>query len=322
MSLLSKIKDKFNHRDKKTRKKEEVAAREELIDPSPQILHMMSPVINNTPIIYKKHMVCFLDVFNYESSLVANNYLDSVEVLVKEIRSLIRNISKGTRSLQVMRPDGTIEIITIDLNTHITSMFNGVVISYDLSNRREDLADINAVFIELSIVSAELARMGYFAYGGLAYGDLNQTDYTCSGEAIERALSFSCNTGYPRIVIDSHLFMEDSNDSLINGIDYNMRNLNTIEELFHCVDLTGIPQESWNINHRRNPELTHYLDYMEFTFSHDPELIKTMKKHIEKGISKSSGDEKKIFIRYAECFNSIVHNVLMYDISECVNISE
>ena len=321
MSFISFIKNRLSNRNKESEKVREICKDEEFEDPVPQLLHFMTPVINREPSVFKKHIVCFLDVFNYESSLIANNYTDSVELLSKEIRSLIRNISNNTRILHLEKEDGAEEENRIELKSCITPMFNGVVISYDLSNRREDLIDIYMIFTEISIVIAELARSGYFAYGGLAYGDLCQNNYSCSGEAIERALYCSRNSGYPRIVIDGCLFMEDSSNSLISGIDYNKRNLMIIEELFHCVDVSEVPAEQLNVNLRRNPNFFHFLDFMEFSFSHNPELIKIVKGYIEKGISKSYGDEKDIFISYARFFNSIVYNTLVHEISECININ-
>ena len=179
--------------------------------------------------------------------------------------------------------------------------------------------DIYLALREISIVAVELARNGYFVQGGLAIGDLYHNGQRCTGTGIEKAILCSRQAIYPRIVFDRDFFMEKAEGSVLSNICIINRNYDQLDNIFHCVDVRNLPNENrWKA--RRDPNLVHFLDYLEITLSEHPEIISELKKNIVTGISKTTGKEKERFIWYAEYFNSVVHNRLCYEKEVCVNI--
>lgn len=279
-------------------------------------------VVKKNILTYTKHIVCFADVMNYESSIVADkNRFGDTKQLISEVSKLLDSLTEQ-RWITMINERGEKKIIKINAKFCVSLLFNCMVISYDFSERRDDMLDVFFALREISIVFCELVRNGYFLQGGLAFGDLFHDKQMCIGPAIEKAILCSCKAIYPRIVLDNDFFSEDKKESILLNTSLTDSHYQQIEEIFHCVDVKDIPTEKRQCSIRRNPNFVHYLDYLEIALSEYPEIIYEVKKRIMAGISKTEGEEKKKFLWYAEYFNDVVYARLCYGKDMCINIEE
>lgn len=285
-------------------------------------IHMGNAVVEKNILPYTKHLVCFADVMNYESSVVADkNSFGNTKQLISEVSELLDSLTERRR-ITVINESGEKMLMAIKAKFCVSLLFNCMVISYDFSERRDDMLDVFFALREISIVFCELVRNGYFLQGGLAFGDLFHDKQMCIGPAIEKAILCSCKAIYPRIVLDNDFFSEDKRESIFFNTSLIDRHCQQIEEIFHCVDVKDIPPEKRRCSMLRNPNFVHYLDYLEITLSEYPEIISEVKKRIMVGIAKTEGEEKKKFLWYAEYFNGVVYNRLCYEKDICINIEE
>ena len=292
------------------------------LEESGYMIHEMRSISKTNTLEYTKHLVCFMDVMNYESSIVANkNTFGDTKKLLSEVSTLLNNLTTHGRKLNVIDGNGKTTQIHIRAKVCVSLLFNCLVISYDFSEQREDLIDIYFALREISVVAVELLRNGYFVQGGLAFGNLYHEEQKCAGIAIEKAILCYSQAIYPRIVFDTDFFLEKAEGSILSNISNISRNYKQLEDIFHYVDVKNLPNESRR-EARRDPNLVHSLDYLEITLSECPEIISELKKNIVTGISKTTGEEKEKFLWYAEYFNCIIHNTLCYEKELCINIEK
>ncbi len=292
------------------------------LEESGYVAHEIRSIADQNTLVHTKHLVCFMDVMNYESSIVVDkSTFGNTKKLLSEVSTLLNNLTNHGRKFDTIDKNGETTQMQIGAKVCVSLLFNCLVISYDFSEQREDLIDIYFALREISIVAVELARNGYFVQGGLAFGDLYHKEKKCTGIAIEKAILCSRQAIYPRIVFDKDFFSEKAEGAILSNVCNISRNYKQLEDIFHCVDVKNLPDENRR-EARRNPNLVHFLDYLEITLSECPEIISELKKNIVTGISKTTGEEKKRFLWYAEYFNSIVHNTLCYEKELCINMEK
>lgn len=292
------------------------------LEESGYLAHEIRSIAKQNMLVHTKHLVCFMDVMNYESSIVADkNTFGDTKKLLSEVSTLLNNLSNHGRKFNLIDENGKISQIQIGAKICVSLLFNCLVISYDFSEQREDLIDIYFALREISIVAVELVRNGYFVQGGLAFGDLYHEEQKCIGIAIEKAILCSRHAIYPRIVFDKDFFLEKAEGSILPNVCDISKNYKQLEDIFHCVDLKNFQNEICR-DARRDPSLIHFLDYLEITLSECPEIISELKEKIVTGIFKTTGEEKERFLWYAEYFNSIVHSTLCYENEACINIEK
>lgn len=318
MSFKSKIKKIFQDKPELIYTGNKLYALEE----SGYLVHEARSITEQNTLAYTKHLVCFMDVMNYESSVVADkSTFGDTQKFLSEVSILLNNLINHGRKVNVMDENGKATQIQIGAKVCVSLLFNCLVISYDFSQQREDLIDIYFALREISIVAVELVRNGYFVQGGLAFGDLYHEEQKCVGIAIEKAILCSRQAIYPRIVFDRDFFLEKAEGSILPNVCDISRNYEQLEKVFHCVDINNLPNERRR-EARRDPSLVHFLDYLEITLSKYPEIISELKEKIVTGIFKTTGEEKERFLWYAEYFNSIVYNTLCYEKEACINIEK
>ena len=271
---------------------------------------------------YEKRIICFMDLLGFKKMIS-----DSIEKLNvrNRIFNLLNNINEihnnfhDCRNFTIVPEDEFKDgftpkrVFDSGLQSEMSFFSDSFILSYKLSQQREDLMDVILALHEISFFAFQMLSMGFFVRGGLTYGDVYHNGNICFGPALVKSVSLEGTAVYPIISIDPHFFDEESSDSIYYGKTSIMKkNRDYLEDTYHCVDTTNISptyeKDIWVI--RKDPQLIHYLDILDININYDKQIALHIKSVIEKELKRDYPQhiaEKYIWMK--KYYNSIVYNV-------------
>ena len=202
------------------------------------------------------------------------------------------------------------------LQSEMSFFSDSIIFSYKMTQKRKDLMDIHIVLHEISFFAFQLLAMGFFARGGMVFGDVYHKDNVCFGPALVKAVLLEEKAVHPRISIDPLFFNPESPDSVYYGRKNIFKhNRDFIEDTYHCVDIFEGQQSSNDIySIRLDKNLVHYLDILDINIDRNMARALHIKSVIEKELKKDYPPhiaEKYQWMK--DYYNSIVWNVQCMD---------